>query len=60
MLVVASTGREHPQGRSILDRLLHHCKVINMKGHSYRLQGHAFANQLSPKGGDSPVSASQE
>jgi DNA replication protein DnaC len=25
---------------AILDRLLHHCKVINIKGHSYRLKGH--------------------
>lgn len=24
---------------AILDRLLHHCKVVNIKGHSYRLQG---------------------
>ncbi len=24
---------------AILDRLLHHCRVINIKGHSYRLQG---------------------
>jgi DNA replication protein DnaC len=24
---------------AILDRLLHHCKVINIKGHSYRLKG---------------------
>lgn len=23
---------------AILDRLLHHCKVINIKGHSYRLR----------------------
>ena len=23
---------------AILDRLLHHCKVINIKGHSYRLK----------------------
>lgn len=30
---------------AILDRLLHHCKVINIKGHSYRLREHAFANQ---------------
>lgn len=38
---------------AILDRLLHHCKVINIKGHSYRLQGHAFNKQLFPKqGGD--------
>lgn len=31
---------------AILDRLLHHCKVINIKGHSYRLKEHAF----NPKG----------
>lgn len=36
---------------AILDRLLHHCKVVNIKGHSYRLQGHAFAKQLQ-KGGE--------
>jgi len=30
---------------AVLDRLLHHCKVINIKGHSYRLRGHAFAKK---------------
>ena len=45
---------------AILDRLLHHCKVINIKGHSYRLQGQTFAKQLSQKGGDSTISASPE
>lgn len=25
---------------AILDRLLHHCKVVNIKGHSYRLKNH--------------------
>jgi len=30
---------------AILDRLLHHCRVINIKGHSYRLKGHAFSKQ---------------
>lgn len=25
---------------AILDRLLHHCRVVNIKGHSYRLRGH--------------------
>lgn len=44
---------------AILDRLLHHCRVINIKGHSYRLQGHAFAKQLSQKGGES-ISASPD
>ncbi len=27
---------------AILDRLLHHCQVINIKGHSFRLKGHEF------------------
>jgi len=27
---------------AILDRLLHHCRVINIKGHSYRLKKHSF------------------
>ncbi len=31
---------------AILDRLLHHCKVINIKGHSYRLKGHSFSKQI--------------
>jgi DNA replication protein DnaC len=45
---------------AILDRLLHHCKVINIKGHSYRLQGHAFARQGLPgKGGDAPTDSLQ-
>jgi DNA replication protein DnaC len=30
---------------AILDRLLHHCKVLNIKGHSYRLRQHAFSTQ---------------
>lgn len=37
---------------AILDRLLHHCKVINIKGHSYRLRGHTFAKNLDINGGD--------
>jgi DNA replication protein DnaC len=31
---------------AILDRLLHHCKVVNIKGHSYRLRKHAFGKQV--------------
>jgi len=30
---------------AILDRFLHHCKVVNIKGHSYRLRQHAFSTQ---------------
>ena len=37
---------------AILDRMLHHCKVVNIKGHSYRLKGHAFAKQGFHKQGD--------
>lgn len=45
---------------AILDRLLHHCKVINIKGHSYRLQGHAFNKPLfTGKGGESAPTALQ-
>jgi DNA replication protein DnaC len=36
---------------AILDRLLHHCRVINIKGHSYRLKGKMFAQQLNQKQG---------
>lgn len=42
---------------AILDRLLHHCKVINIKGHSYRLKEHAFNKQLFTKQGDDPMTA---
>ena len=39
---------------AILDRLLHHCKVINIRGHSYRLKGHNFVQQknIKQQGGD--------
>lgn len=30
---------------AILDRLLHHCNVINIKGHSFRLKGHDFVKK---------------
>jgi DNA replication protein DnaC len=30
---------------AILDRLLHHCRVVNIKGHSYRLRQHGFSTQ---------------
>ena len=28
---------------AILDRLLHHCRVVNIKGHSYRLRKHTLS-----------------
>ena len=40
---------------AILDRLLHHCKVVNIKGHSYRLRQHGFAKQDAVKPADVEV-----
>jgi DNA replication protein DnaC len=38
---------------AILDRLLHHCRVVNIKGHSYRLKGKGLTQQLNrQQGGD--------
>lgn len=34
---------------AILDRLLHHCVVVNIKGHSYRLRKHALDKNGLPK-----------
>ena len=42
---------------AILDRLLHHCRVINIKGHSYRLKGRSL-QQPTTQGGDTIVMAS--
>ena len=41
---------------AILDRLLHHCRVVNIKGHSYRLKEHAFSKQQVSEGGDTVAS----
>jgi len=42
---------------AILDRLLHHCTVVNIKGHSYRLRHHTFAKKSGGKPPDVEVSA---
>jgi DNA replication protein DnaC len=31
---------------AILDRFLHHCRVVNIKGHSYRLRGHSITRTV--------------
>jgi DNA replication protein DnaC len=41
---------------AILDRLLHHCRVVNINGHSYRLKEHAFSKQQGSEGGDTVAS----
>ena len=42
---------------AILDRLLHHSRVVNIKGHSYRLKDHGFSKPSYPKEGGETVSA---
>jgi len=37
---------------AILDRLLHHSRVINIKGHSYRLKDHGFSKSYPKEGGE--------
>jgi DNA replication protein DnaC len=34
---------------AILDRLLHHCKAFNIKGHSYLLRKYQIAKTAEPK-----------
>jgi len=44
---------------AILDRLLHHSKVISIKGHSYRLEDHNFGKSPYPQQGvEDPAGAS--
>lgn len=40
---------------AILDRLLHHCRVINIKGHSYRLKGKTFMQQPTANQGGETI-----
>lgn len=39
---------------AILDRLLHHCKVVNIKGHSYRLKEHSTVKEQLKRKEDNP------
>lgn len=39
---------------AILDRLLHHCKVVNIKGHSYRLKEHTTVKEQLQQKEDNP------
>jgi DNA replication protein DnaC len=42
---------------AILDRLLHHCRVVNIKGHSCRLRGHTLSkSDFALAGTSEPVS----
>jgi DNA replication protein DnaC len=44
---------------AILDRLLHHSRVVNIKGHSYRLKDHGFNKPAyARQGGEESTSAS--
>jgi len=42
---------------AILDKLLHHCRVINIKGHSWRLRGKASGRQADQKEGGGEILA---
>lgn len=36
---------------ALIDRLLHHCRIVNVRGNSYRLRHHAgFARAADRKG----------
>ena len=37
---------------AILDRLLHHSRVVNIKGHSYRLRGHSITRSIVKERGE--------
>ena len=41
---------------AILDRLLHHCRVVNIKGHSYRLKEHTTVKEQLLRKEDNPPS----
>jgi DNA replication protein DnaC len=43
---------------AILDRLLHHCRVITIKGHSYRLKGKMTIQQPITQGGETMIPVS--
>jgi DNA replication protein DnaC len=44
---------------AILDRLLHHCRVVNIKGHSYRLRKHNFSKNEFARHPDPPAAAQE-
>ena len=43
---------------AILDRLLHHCRVVNIKGHSYRLKEHTTVKEQLMRKEDNPPAIS--
>lgn len=40
---------------AILDRLLHHCRVVNIKGHSYRLRGYSISKSIVKEQGETTL-----
>jgi DNA replication protein DnaC len=45
---------------AILDRLLHHCRVVNIKGHSYRLKEHTTVKEQLQRKEDNPPAISAD
>jgi hypothetical protein len=36
---------------ALIDRLLHHCHIVNVRGNSYRMRHHATVGQAAERGG---------
>lgn len=36
---------------ALIDRLLHHCHIVNIRGNSYRVRHHAAPGQAAERGG---------
>jgi IstB-like ATP binding protein len=36
---------------ALIDRLLHHCHIVNVRGNSYRMRHHATTGQAAERGG---------
>jgi DNA replication protein DnaC len=43
---------------ALIDRLMHHCHVVNIRGNSYRMREHADLSQALRPGSDSPTAES--
>jgi len=42
---------------ALIDRLLHHCHVVNIRGNSYRMREHTDLLRAISPGGDDPTPA---
>ena len=41
---------------ALIDRLMHHCHVVNIRGNSYRMREHTdLLHAITPRGDDVPA-----